>query len=173
MLDTQGRHEEARAHFERSDRVAVYARWFNAIWRGQPEEALQAAQRIGAGPDAGLYEQQLGPAYIAVTHALRDPAQWPQARVAMARTEAASGLVNFLRVFDPQARPAQLIADLDVMRQRSYSTWDLLLWTRELVWLRRDPAFQDYLQRNGVLAYWRKEGFPAQCREAQGRVDCE
>jgi len=173
LLDTQGRHEEARIHLDRSDELAMYGRWFNAVWRGHPEQALQLAQHIGSSPNATVYQQQLRPAYIATAQALLDPSQWPQARVAMARTEAASGLMNFLRVFDPQARPAQLIADLDVVRQRSYSSWDLLLWTRDLAWLRRDPAFQDYLQRNGLLAYWRAEGFPAQCRELQGRVQCD
>lgn len=173
LLDTQGRHEEARIHLNRSDELAMYGRWFNAVWRGHPEQALQLAQHIGTSPNATVYQQQLRPAYIATTQALIDPSQWPQARVAMAHTEATSGLMNFLRVFDPQARPAQLIADLDVVRQRSYSTWDLLLWTRDLAWLRRDPAFQDYLQRNGLLAYWRAEGFPAQCRETQGRVQCD
>jgi TolB-like protein/DNA-binding winged helix-turn-helix (wHTH) protein/Flp pilus assembly protein TadD len=173
LLDTQGRHAEARDHLDRGDEFSTYGRWFNAVWRGHPEEALQVAQRMGVGPNATIYDQQLRPAYIATARALLDPSQWPQARVAMARTEAASGLMNFLRVFDPQERPAQLIADLDVVRQRSYSSWDLLLWTRDLAWLRRDPAFQDYLQRNGLLAYWRAEGFPAQCRESQGRVQCD
>ena len=173
LLDTQGRHEEARVHFERSDHLAVYARWFNAVWRGHSEQALRAAQQMGSDPDATAYEQQLRPSYIATSQALRDASQWPRARVAMAQTEAASGLMNFLRVFDPQAKPEQLIAGLDGVRQRSYSTWDLLLWTRDLAWLRRDPAFQQYLERNGLLAYWRKEGFPPQCREGEGRVHCD
>ena len=36
--------------------------------------------------------------------------------------------------------------------------------SRHLAYLRRDPSFQDYLRDNGILEYWRKHGFPKQCR---------
>jgi hypothetical protein len=57
------------------------------------------------------------------------------------------------------------------MRKGSYSTWDLVLWEKEFAFLRRDPAFQDYLRRNGILDYWRKHGFPEQCHpQGEGAV---
>jgi hypothetical protein len=75
--------------------------------------------------------------------------------------------MNFLRVLAPRPDARVLIAGLDNVREREYSTWDLLLWTKDLAYLRRDPAFQDYLRDNGILAYWQRHGFPTQCR-AQG-----
>jgi hypothetical protein len=83
--------------------------------------------------------------------------------------EQKTGLLNFNRVLMPgaAAHAPELIAKLDMLRERSYSSWDLLLWTKDLVYLRRDPAFQEYLRNNGILDYWKKHGFPPQCR-AQG-----
>jgi hypothetical protein len=59
------------------------------------------------------------------------------------------------------------------VRKRAYSSWDLLLWSEDLAYLRRDPAFQDYLRRSGILAYWQAHGFPAQCRKADANVLCD
>lgn len=111
--------------------------------------------------------------YIAAAEALRDPSQWPRARAAMAATERETGLMNFLRVLVPGEPAAELIAGLEVVRRRSYSSWDLLLWTHDLAWLRRDPAFVDYLRRNGILAHWRTHGFPPQCRPRGDGVACD
>jgi len=66
-----------------------------------------------------------------------------------------------------------VIQGLDEVRQRSYSSWDLLLWTRDLAYLRRDPAFQAYLRRNGIADYWERHGLPAQCRKQADRYLCE
>ncbi len=81
--------------------------------------------------------------------------------------------MNFLRVLLPEPEPAELIAELDLVRERSYSSWDLLLWTRDLAYLRQHPAFQDYLRDNGILAYWQAHGFPPQCRAHQGGAVCD
>ena len=91
----------------------------------------------------------------------------------MRKTERLSGLMNFLSVFDPDARPAQLVDGLQVVRERSYSSWDLLLWTKDLAFLRRDPAFQDYLRRTGILDYWKQSGFPPQCKPAGDGAICQ
>lgn len=59
------------------------------------------------------------------------------------------------------------------MRKRDYSTWDLLLWSRDLPYIRRHPAFQHYLRDTGILDYWRKHGFPKQYRPKGDGADCE
>ena len=175
-LDTQGRHEEALAYFDPANPFHVYGRWFNAVWRRDHAAALHIAEHeIGGNAQQDSTAVVLQPTYIATSRALVDPALWPQAEAEMVRFERETGLLNFCRVLAPEA-PAQagdLIRRLDELRKRAYSSWDLLLWTRDLPWLRRDPAFQDYLRDNGILAYWRAHGFPAQCRPQGHGAACD
>ena len=72
-----------------------------------------------------------------------------------------------------QGAVAQLIRGLEASRRRSYSTWDLLMWTRDLAPLRQDPAFDAYLRRSGILDYWKRHGFPAQCRPRGDGAACD
>jgi TolB-like protein/DNA-binding winged helix-turn-helix (wHTH) protein len=176
ILDTVGLHEEARAQFERSDIFATYGRWFNAVWRKDYVEAARIADQdfskeILRDTEAG----RLKASYVATSRALVDPGYWPQAEAEMRAFEEKTGLLNFNRVLMPDAaaHAPELIARLDVLRERSYSSWDLLLWTRDLAYLRRDPAFQRYLSDNGILDYWKKHGFPSQCRAQSEGVACD
>ncbi len=176
ILDTLGRHEEAREQFERSDLFATYGRWFNAVWRKDYAGALRIAERDFGHED--LHDTEAGrlkASYVATSRALLDPAQWPLAEAEMRKFETETGLLNFNRVLMPDAsrHAAELIGRLDELRERSYSSWDLLLWTRDLAYLRRDPAFQDYLRDNGILDYWKKHGFPPQCRARGAGAVCD
>jgi TolB-like protein/DNA-binding winged helix-turn-helix (wHTH) protein len=173
ILDTQGHHEQAHALLLLSQPLSPYARWFNAVWRRDFADAQRIAESIGAEEATRDYEQQLRPAYLAASRALRDPSLWPLAEAPMRATEQASGMLNFLRVLAPHPDAPALIAGLDVVRERSYSTWDLLLWTKDLAYLRRDPAFQVYLRDNGILAYWQRHGFPKQCRPLGQGAACD
>lgn len=174
ILDTMGRHEEARVQFDRSDILSTYGRWFNAVWRKDYAAAMRIAEVDFS--DGALHDTEAGrlkPSYVASSRALIDPVFWPQAEAEMRKFEADTGLLNFNRVLmpDASAHAAELIRQLDVLRERSYSSWDLLLWTKDLAYLRRDPAFQDYLRDNGILAYWKRHGFPEQCRpQGEGAV---
>ena len=176
ILDTRGQHEEARVQFERSDIRATYGRWFNAVWRSDYATAARIAdQDFGNEALSDTHARRLKPSYLASSRALVDPAYWPQAEAEIRKFEAETGLLNFNRVLmpDASAHAAELIGKLDVLRERSYSSWDLLLWTKDLAYLRRDPAFQDYLRENGILAYWKRHGFPAQCRPQGEGAYCE
>ena len=175
-LDTQGRHEEALAYFDPVDPFQVYARWFNAVWRHDNAAALQIAEHdIGSDPQIDSKAVQLKPSYIAVSRALSDPNQWPQAMVEIEASEKEIGVWNFTRVLAPNASLSAgwFIGKIQGMRKRAYSSWDLLLWTKDLGWLRKDPAFQTYLRESGILDYWRKHGFPVQCRAAGDGAVCE
>jgi TolB-like protein/DNA-binding winged helix-turn-helix (wHTH) protein len=173
LLDTQGRHDAARVAFERAGPgTSPYGGWFNAVWRGDLDAAEAIAGKLGAADDSDDTADSLRPSYLAATRALRDPAQWPQARAAMDRWEAQSGMMNFTRVLAPDADAATMLAGLTTVRRRSYSTWDLLVWTHDLPYLRRGPAFQRYLADTGILAYWRKHGFPPQCTQRPAGVEC-
>jgi TolB-like protein/DNA-binding winged helix-turn-helix (wHTH) protein len=176
LLDTQGRHEEARRAFDPPQVSAVYARWYNAVWRKDYTEALQIAEtQIGASNHPDAHAARLAPSYIAASRALLDPALWPQALAEFEQFENSTDLSNFTRVLAPDApdHAADLIDELNRVRQRGYSSWDLLLWTKDLAFLRRDPAFQDFLRDNGILTYWRKHGFPSQCRPDGNGAYCE
>ncbi len=174
VLDSLGRHDEAHAQLLLSVPYSPYARWFNAVWRGDLPEAMRVATAMGDDPAAPSYERIFRGSHVAASRALKDPSLWPQAEAQMRDSERQTGLMNFLRVLLPQRDTAALIAGLDQVRERSYSSWDLLLWTHDLADLRRDPAFQDYLRDNGILAYWQRHGFPTQCRP-RGRdgADCD
>ncbi|WP_158497824.1 winged helix-turn-helix domain-containing protein [Pseudoxanthomonas suwonensis] len=177
LLDTRGEHELAHREFEdhRSPND-VYGRWFNAVWRGDHAEALRIAEdEIGATGSPGAYDLLLKPGYVAGSRALIDPALWPQALAATAEFERQTGLLDFIRLLAPDApeHGAELVRRLGEMRALGYSSWSLLLWTEDLAWLRRDPAFQAYLRDNGILDYWRKHGFPEQCRPHGDGAICE
>lgn len=176
ILDTQGRHEEARQAFNRSDIFATYGRWFNAVWRKDYQAAARiAAQDLSDQTLRDTEANRLQPSYVTTSRALVDPSYWPQAEREMRKFEDETGLPNFNRVLMPNAaqHAAELIADLDRLREQSYSTWDLLLWTKELAYLRRDPAFQRYLRDNGILQYWKQHGVPAQCQLRGEVAVCE
>jgi hypothetical protein len=176
ILDTQGRHEEARESFARDPEIGgVYGRWFNAVWRGALDEALAIAeQQMAPGLMMDSGRMALQPSYVAVSRALIDPARWPEAREVMAAWERdAMGRHAFHRVFDPASDPSALVDMLADARRQAYSSWDLMLWTKPLALLRREPAFQRYVREDGLLAYWRAEGFPPQCREQGEAILCD
>jgi hypothetical protein len=174
LLDTQGQHEAARIQFARSrPGTSPYGSWFNAVWRGDLEAAEAIAARFGEDDAADPAADSLRPSYLAATAALRDPRLWPQAFAEMDRWEAQSGLMNFQRVLAPGADAGEMLTGLATVRRRSYSTWDLLVWTKDLAYLRRGPAFQRYLADTGILAYWRRHGFPPQCTTRPDGVVCE
>lgn len=176
VLDTQGRHDEALSYFDPQDPYQWYGRWFNAVWRNKPDEALDIAERlIGSNPQSDSMGAQLQPCYTAVSHALADPSSWPQAIAAIETCEASTRRWNFTRVLVPGAErdAADIIRQLEALRRRGFSTWDLLLWTKPLAWLRRDPAFQDHLRDSGILAYWQRHGFPTQCRPDGDGAACD
>ena len=173
VLDTLGQHDAALVEFNRSgNETSPYGRWFNAVWRRDLAQASKLADAMDQGLGAGSYERLLRPGYVAVSAALRDPRKWPQAETAVARTEQESGLMNFTRVLRPGADAAQMLAGLAGARKRSYSTWDLLVWTLDLDYLRRGPAFEHYIADTGILAYWRQHGFPPQCRARGDSAEC-
>ena len=176
VLDTRGRHDEAQRLLAALPAYAAYARWFNAVWRKDYAGALRIAKVEIDGPrHPDAYAKQLAPGYIAASEALIDPSRWPRALAEFDAYEKATGMGNFSRVLAPTApgNAAPLIEELNRVRQRGYSTWDLLLWTKDLAYLRRDPAFQRFLHDNGILAYWRAHGFPSQCRPAGDGAVCD
>ncbi len=175
LLDTLGRHDEAKKHLALAHSFAPYGSWFNAAWRGDYRATSRIADRLGVAAGAPEYERLFKPSYVATSRALLDASLWPQAEAEMRASEAQTGLMNFLRVLIPQApaHAGELIAGLDQVRERSYSSWDLLLWTKDLAYLRKAPAFQDYLRDNGILEYWKQHGFPAQCRAQGTGAACE
>jgi TolB-like protein len=176
LLDTEGRHDEARVLLAKIGPRAVYARWFNAMLRHDAAAALREAEAYDAPNASDNYGIKLKPSSVLTARALADPTLWPQATASMRQYERENGgRMSFGLVFAPDA-PAhapELIAGLAEARRRAYSSYDLLLWTRDLAFLRRDPAFQDYLRDSGILAYWRRHGFPKQCRPQGEGAYCE
>ncbi len=171
LLDTRGLHDDAREELAKTGSGAPYARWFNAVWRGDTVEALRIAETDIAAGGAST----LAPGFAATARALADPARWPEARAAFAESERAGMPWNLLRALDPESAsdPDRLIRGIDGLRKHGLSSWQFLLWSRELAVLRRQPAFQDYLRDSGILAYWRQHGLPPQCREAAAGIACD
>ncbi len=156
------------------------SRWSSAITTlfestQPPNGSAQYADAIGRDIDLDVsaYDRLLRESYVLATQALADPSRWPEAEAAMRRTEQQTGLMNFLGVLQPGRDVRELIDGLDRVRERSYSSWDLLPWTSDLAHLRRDPAFGDYLRRNGILDYWKRHGFPEQCRPVGDSAACD
>lgn len=173
VLDTMGEYRKAQLAFQKAGNYNPYGPWFNAVMRHD----YDTAQRIAESLDDNPRDRQNGPmlkkSYMAVTKALVDPTLWPQAETAAAEFEAKTGLWSLMRVLHPNPDAAEMIKQLEVLQHRSYSMWDLLLWSKSLVYLRRDPAFNQYLRRSGILAYWQKNGFPLQCQAQGDGAVCE
>lgn len=173
VLDTMGEHELARQAFARAVGSQPYGPWFNAVWRRDYAEARRIAGTMGENPLDREHGPRLERTNVAASIALVDPAHWPEAKAAGQAFEAETGLMDFLRVLHPDPDVPAIIRGFEQVRKRDYSTWDLLLWTRDLAYIRRHPAFQDYLGDNGILDYWRRHGFPRQCRPTADGAVCE
>lgn len=176
VLDTMGRHEEAKAQFATSRHsrdLNRYGHWFNAYWRKDYADAARLVEE-GLGTNDPSWPK-LQPGYAAMTRVLAGQRPWADVEAESRKFEQDTGLFALLRVLQPdaRARAPELIAGLERVRKGSYSTWDLVLWDKEFAFLRRDPAFQDYLRRNGILDYWRKHGFPEQCRPQGEGAACD
>ncbi|MCY7355393.1 MAG: winged helix-turn-helix domain-containing protein [Lysobacter sp.] len=172
LLDTIGEHALARKAFARAVGTHPYGAWFNAIWRRDYAEAQRYAEAMGENPLDRENGPRLERSHLAASIALADPTRWPEAKAAGRAFEAETGLMDFLRVFHPDADAAAIIQGFERVRKRDYSTWDLLLWTRDLPYIRRDPAFQRYLRRSGIADYWKKHGYPPQCKPRSGGATC-
>jgi TolB-like protein/Flp pilus assembly protein TadD len=175
ILDTRGKHEEALRTLPKNFATnGPYALIFNAIWRGDLDRAAALAGTMEEGNSRGdAYVYEFKPSYVAAIQAMRDPSRWPEARKVFVESERRTGLMNFLRVFDPEYPPAKLVQGLDTTRRRAYSSWDLLMWTHDLARIRRDPAFEAYLRDSGILDYWKRHGFPPQCRPRGDGASCD
>ncbi len=162
-LDTLGRHDEAQRHLAVSQFPHQAAFWFNAVWRGDLAHLQQFV------PD----DPRFAASYVAAAVALRDPRQWPEARLSIQASEkSAANAPNWLRVLDPESDIADNIAMLETVWRTGYSGMDSMLWNRELASYRRDPAFQDYVRRSRLLDYWRAHGWPDRCQPEGAGVVC-
>jgi len=173
VLDTMGRHDEARDAFEVTARLpagtparVAYARWYNAIWRDD-----LAAARVFTGQMSA--DEHFRESYAAATEALADPQRWPQVEALIEASERATGRYNFLRLLEPDPDLPKIIDALEAVLKTGSSTYNLLLWNPEYAALRRDPAFQDFLRRTHILDYWRSNGWPAQCHADGERAVCD
>ena len=159
LLDTVGRHDDAASVLAELGSEAgglVYARWHNAVWR---HDYATASTLVAAMPRSDGFRES----YTVVTEALSEPRLWPQALPLIGTSERASGGINVQRVMMPNPDYAIVIAGLEKMLREGWPSYYMLLWMPEYAAMRRDPAFQDFLRRTGLLDYWREYGFPAQC----------
>jgi len=172
VLDTLGRHDEARNVFDAATRVPAgtptrlaYARWYNAIWRNDFAAAREHVGQMAA-------DEHFRESYLAATEALIDPQRWPQAEPLIEASERATGRYNFLRLLQPDPDLPNIIDALETVLKTGSSSYNLLLWNPESAALRRDPAFQDFLRRTHIIDYWRSKGWPAQCHAEGERAVC-
>ena len=173
VLDTLGRHDAARLVFDATVSLApdgptrmCYARWYNAIWRGD----FTAAREFAAVMPASEHFRD---AYVGATEALLDPARWQQVEPLIEASEQITKQRNFLRLLEPNPDFSKVIATLENVLKTGSSSYNLLLWNPEFVTLRRDPAFQDFLRRTHIIDYWRAHGWPPQCKPEGDSARCD
>jgi len=169
LLDTVGRHDEAKDFFDAATPPTaglVYARWHNALWRGD----LPAAREYAAAmPQSDGFRES----YLGITEAFADPSRWAQVQPLIGTSERATGRVNVLRIMLPNPDYPVEIEGLERMLRNGWPSYYLLLWMPEYRALRADPAFAVFLARNGILDYWRANGFPPGCAARGGGVRCD
>jgi TolB-like protein/DNA-binding winged helix-turn-helix (wHTH) protein/Tfp pilus assembly protein PilF len=162
-LDALGRHDEAKLYLdalpdlelspEEDNSLTLPARWNNAVWRHDYSAAREFAAQM---PE----KDGLKKAYVKVTAALTDSPRWSDAEAAVAERESKIGGPPLIELFMPNFKAAALLAQLE----RSNQQHGGLVWTVENAALRRDPAFQDFIQRMKFIDYWRTNGWPPQCK---------
>lgn len=163
LLDTAGRHAEAARYFEAATPPSaglVYARWHNAVWRGDADAAAKLAVTI---PQSDGFRE----AYLVVSEALIEPRLWPQTLALIGTSERATGSLDVLRLLTPDPDYAVIVSGLERMLRNGWPSYYLLLWMPEYAKMRRDPSFQEFLKRTHLVEYWRTAGWPPHCR-AQG-----
>ncbi|MFS8138155.1 MAG: winged helix-turn-helix domain-containing protein, partial [Thermomonas sp.] len=172
VLDTLGRHDEARkALLLANPMEAQTALYYNAAWRGDSVEM----RRIGT---ALPMETPWRKTELAAADAIADPRLWPIVAALVPAEEqqlkAQGGpAYDFARFLMPVRDYERDIASLDQVQRQGYATYQWIFWQPESRGLRQHPAFQAYLKRSGLLTYWRKHGFPPQCRPAGDGALCE
>ncbi len=171
ILDTLGRHDEAQRHLLLADPgLAATALFFNAVWRGDHDDA----QRIADGLPADMPWRA---SELAAVAAMRDPARWAEVlpKIQAAERNPRYGQVpyDFTRLLLPQRDHARDIAGLDAVQRAGYASYQWVFWQPESQALRRDPAFARYLRDSGLLAYWREHGWPARCRADGDGARCD
>lgn len=171
LLDTLGRHDEAREHLALAppDRAAT-ATFFNAIWRRDYGTAQRLVEALPADLPWRASE-------LAAVAALRDPTLWPAVVPAIEVSERhpLHGQVpyDFTRLLLPVRDYARDIDGLDAVQQAGYASYQWVFWQPESRALRQDPAFERYLQRSGMAAYWREHGWPDVCHADGDGVACD
>jgi tetratricopeptide (TPR) repeat protein len=173
ILDTLGRHDEAKTYLDALPNLNptiaatfAYSRWYNAIWR---HDLAAAGELVKQMPEQEGFRE----AYAAGTQALVEPARWPQAEPAIAESEVKTGKYNFLRLQMPQVDVPVAIARIEEMLRHGFPSYYMLFWQPEYAFLRRDPAFQDFLKRTRIIDYWRRNGWPPQCKPEGDGARCE
>ena len=169
LLDTLGRHDEAKQFLDGATPPTaglVYARWHNALWRGD----LAAARDYAAAmPQSDGFRES----YLGITEAFADPTRWAQVQPLIGTSERATGRINILRAMLPNPDCPVELAGLERMLRNGWPSYYLLLWMPEYRMLRTDAAFPAFLQRTGILEYWRRSGFPPQCHALADSARCD
>lgn len=162
LLDTLGQHDEAHAYLMRADPgLSPTAVFFNAIWRKDMETARRAVEALPK-------EVPWRASELAALDAMADPRLWPKVLPLIEANEAQAkdGMVpyDFTRLLLPQRDYARDIDGLDGVQKEGYASYQMVFWQPESRALRQHPAFQAYLRRSGLLAFWREHGWPDVCR---------
>lgn len=173
VLDTLGRHDEARVALARADPLrARTARVLNALWRQDLADARRLVLAIPA-------DDHWRASMLATVDALEDPRHWPRAQALIEASEGSLSPAgeavdyNFMRMWLPDRDYARDVAALDQTQRVGYASYQLVFWQPESHALRQSPAFHAYLRDSGLLALWRSEGWPAFCRPAGDAVACD
>lgn len=171
LLDTLGRHDQAQQHLALADPArAQTALFFNAIWRGDYDEARRLV--LSLPNDVPWRASEL-----AAVAALQDPIRWPAVMPAIEISERHPlyGQVryDFTRLLLPVRDYRRDIEGLDGVQRAGYASYQWVFWQPESRALRQDPAFQAYLRRSGLLAYWQEHGWPPLCHADNGAARCD
>ncbi|MFN0007959.1 MAG: hypothetical protein ACKVXR_08625 [Planctomycetota bacterium] len=74
----------------------------------------------------------------------------------------------------------RLLGDLDgffelanALTEHGYGTVDLALWGPDCRDVRRDPRFERFVRKRGLLDFWREHGWPDECSAAGDGLKCD
>ena len=167
-LEVLDRPEEARPYLDTLQSLDPAApltgglRWYNAILRNDFAGAHDIASQMS---DRDAWKA----GYLALSDAFASPAAWPEATKVLRATQEKTGRPHWLLSLIPQPDVANVLH----MYEDNNHFGGKFIWSRELVAIRPDPAFSDFLRRTKTIDYWNANGWPPQCKPDGDGARCD
>jgi TolB-like protein len=146
----------------------LYAQAVANLRLGEFERAVGFAEQFDR-----QFDNQLNPTFLMFIEAKIDAAKRPLFLQALAENESALPLVVVLSGYAAFDRIDDAYRLVDLARDSINGiNWDMF-WRGDLAAFRQDPRFVELVTEQGLMDYWRENGWPDACQPAGDNVICD